>query len=484
MSAFSHFEAMDRQLVAAGFPATSPWWLETLRRFYASGRRQLVLRVGRRGGKSSTLGRVGVLEALAGDHVVPPGDLGIVAFISTTRDEAAKRLRTVESILRALNVAFKPLREGQGLELVDRPIAFQVFVASVAGVSGPTVICAIADEVAKWSDSDTGANPAKEVLASLRPTMATQKNARMFLSSSPLSTLDAHHAAFELGDTDHQVIAYAPTWIAHPELTEEELRRDEPDARIFRREYEAIPAASVSAAFDPDAVDRAFAPRPELPPRRAFMVVDPSGLRGDRFTWGVARLVVPDPEEGYQRGAAGNVLRRRDGSPLIRADWRPNAPRLQFVKVGAFDEGFWNLSATAVVDALAATAAEHGIEHVFSDQRESFALESLFRSKSLRFAPLPWTNANKAQAVERVRRWLADGFLQLPEHETLRRELHAFSEKYTPSGSLTFGARAGGHDDFVALLLTTAIAELEGLLPDDPAHAVFRGMGIKRLMPF
>lgn len=51
MSTFAHFVALDRALVAKGFHPTSPWWLETLARFYASGRRQLVIRAGRRAGK-------------------------------------------------------------------------------------------------------------------------------------------------------------------------------------------------------------------------------------------------------------------------------------------------------------------------------------------------------------------------------------------------------------------------------------------------
>ena len=63
----TRLRALDRALVANGFPSTSPWWSATLERFYASGKRQLVLRCGRRGGKSSTLCRVGVAEALYGE---------------------------------------------------------------------------------------------------------------------------------------------------------------------------------------------------------------------------------------------------------------------------------------------------------------------------------------------------------------------------------------------------------------------------------
>src|SRR6185295_8130892 len=103
--------------------------------------------------------------------------------ISTRREEAAERIATVKAILDALSVKYVPWGE-HGVKLVDRPVGFRVYTASIAGVSGFTGIFVFADEVAKWKDSDTGQNPATEVLRSVRPTMLTQPNSRIILSSS------------------------------------------------------------------------------------------------------------------------------------------------------------------------------------------------------------------------------------------------------------------------------------------------------------
>ena len=65
----SRYREMDAQLVQAGFPATSPWWLETFGELYTRRKRTLVARVGRQGGKSTTLCRLGVAEALYGGPV-------------------------------------------------------------------------------------------------------------------------------------------------------------------------------------------------------------------------------------------------------------------------------------------------------------------------------------------------------------------------------------------------------------------------------
>ena len=70
----AHFDAMDADLVVRGFPPTSPWWRSRIERFLRSGKKRWVLRVGRRGGKSSTLSRLLTAWILWGPWSVPPGD--------------------------------------------------------------------------------------------------------------------------------------------------------------------------------------------------------------------------------------------------------------------------------------------------------------------------------------------------------------------------------------------------------------------------
>lgn len=467
----------------------SPWWREALIRFYASGRRQLVLRVGRRGGKSSTLCRVAILEALYGEHRIPPGDIGIVGVVSVSVPEASQRLRTIRAILDTLGVKYKPT-DG-GIELIDRPVAFRVFAASLAAVVGGTWICAICDEVARWRDADSGANPAREVLASLRPTMATQANAKIFLSSSPLSTLDAHYDAFELGETENQLVAYAPSWMANPTLTRERLQREEPDRRVFAREYEALPMSALSAAFDPDDVDRAMREPPddeagEYHP--AVMVLDPSSGRGDSFTSAFVQWFKPAlPKEAFvwsgrkrpyfvDRGEATPRFAQADvpetdeyGAPLFSPAWQgERASSLVMSEITAFEGRFYPyLALDEIVARIAPPCAEQGIR-VYSDQRENYALEAAFNRHGVRFTSLAWTAPDKALAVDRLRRLLAEHRLILPIDEALRREMHAYSERVLPSGTITYAARAAAKDDRVALLITACMADAVGALEGSP----------------
>lgn len=452
MSILQHIDSLESALGAKAFPSMSPWWRTTLERFYTTDKRQLVLRVGRRGGKSSTLCRIAVLEALFGEHDVPPGDIGVVAIVSVSRDEASQRLRTIKAILDALRVPYKPI-EG-GIELEGQSRAFKTFAASVAGVSGFTAIAVIADECAKWRDADTGANPATEVLASLRPTMATQPHARIFLSSSPLGLADAHAVAFDMGDTEFQSVAYAPTWEANPSVTEEQTHGLEPDDRKWRREYKAEPQAGSLAAFDPQLIDAAFG---RIAPTnygyaQQVMLLDPTSGGSDEYAWCAVRW---------------------------RFDPKGIDHRLEVTGVAGYSDLVRRcVQSDAVVAKVAQWGREHGCSTVHADQFERFALASAFSTRGFRYVAHSWTAPRKERAVERLRQWLRDGTLVLPEHKKLRDQLLAFEEQIAPSGALTFRGRQGGHDDYAMLLMLAALVDIEpevgGGLPGSPLFDAHR----------
>lgn len=428
MEAFLDLEA---RLRGARFHPTSPWWLATIERFCQSGKRQLVLRVGRRGGKSSTLCRIAVAEALYGAHEIPPGDIGIVGIVSVSIPEAKKRLRTVRAILDALSEPYKPLTEGSGVELVNRPIAFQTFAATLGGVVGGTWICGICDEVARWNDKETGVNPANEVLASLRPTMATQRNAKLFLSSSPLGLEDAHAKAFADGETQAQSVAAAPTWIANPTISEADTHVLEPNKRVRDREYGIQPQGAKTAVFREEDIQRAFelyrrldvaATAPEV------LVIDAS--RGtDAFAWGRMRWV-----------------------------WAGGRARLQLLECGETPAvaGGEDFTAAAVAH-LAGIAKSHGITNVLADQYEAGALTTLFGQHGLTLWEHTWSSASKKIAIDHLERWLRDGLLLLCENGKLLTQLREYQERITRTGDLSYGG-AGTHDDYVQVLMTCAMA--------------------------
>ncbi len=420
------YAEVDAKLVAAGFPPTSPWWLETFARWYRTGRRQAVVRAGRRAGKSSSLSRLGVVEALYGRHKVPPGDTGVVALISTRREEAGERIATIKAILDALGVSYRPWGE-HGVRLVGRRVGFRVYAASIAGVSGFTGIFLICDEVAKWRDNDTGANPATEVLSSVRPTMRTQPNARIVLSSSPMGMLDAHYDAFETGDTPLQITAYAPTWIANPTVTEDETRIDEPDESVWAREYAAVPQAEAESSLLSELlVDRA--------------------VRRPPAAWDLARL------EGHRYSAAMDPATRGHAWTLIVATKGLDGRRRVVLAREWRGTRSLPLVPSSVLAEIAILLAGYGLRWCVTDQA---AVDHLRDSapKGLTLIEAAWTPQTKKDGYEHVLKLLQDDLLELHPEPLVKADLLGIRKRLTRNGvTYELAEVKGRHSDYAPAL--------------------------------
>lgn len=432
------FGGLDRVLVKKGFPATSPWWRETLTRFYSRPARQLVIRAGRRAGKSSTLCRLAVVEAIWGAHAVPPGDTGVVAIISTKREEASNRLTTIKAILDALEIKYKPC--GDGIEATSlttgRPVRFQVFTASVSGVVGFTAVCVICDEVARWKDVDTGQNPATQVLASLRPTMATQPQARIILSSSPLSILDAHYDAYEAGESDFQTTAYAPTWIANPTLSEADTRKLEPDETLWRREYLAIPTAEVESSLLTGAEVQAAT--------RA----------------GPVEIAY---EDGHHYLAAMDPAWKHDAWTLVVATRRLDLPTVIVSARQWRGSKAAPLSPDEVLQQIATHLRKYKLDTVWTDQAADVALRDIARRHQLATIISPSTAATNLERFENLRTVVRDRTIELPPDRDVTADLVGVRKRVTRNGVGVELPRINGrHCDYappIALLAARRIPE-------------------------
>jgi hypothetical protein len=432
VSPLQHLDALDDALAARGFPRTSSWWRAVLDRFFASTAKQLVLRVGRRGGKSSVLCRVAALLALFGEWTVTPGDVGIIGFVSVNRDESAQRIRMIKAILDAIGVAWKPIENG--IELEGKPIAFKTFTASVSGVVGGTWIALIGDELARWRDVDSGANPAREVLASARPTLAGMAGARIFLSSSPLGSTDHHATLVDAGETSFQQVAIAATWIARPELTEAECHELEPDPDVFGREYGAIPHDGSATSLVSETQLLAVTRRSDLvlPRDRAgtyVAAIDPA-TRSNGWTLAIGRVLTADDVASVQivccrewRAAKGVAL---DSDETLR-------------EVAGILHGF-------------------DLEACWTDQWSYDSLRSIASRHNVDLRLEASSATSKVQAFDNLRRLVVDRRIELPDIPQLRADLLGVRKLVGRSGAMTVDLEKSGgrHCDFASALALCA----------------------------
>lgn len=434
------YDALDRLLVAHGMPPTSPWWRRLIERWYRSGRIQAVLRVGRRGGKSSTLCRLAVVELLWGDHKIPPGDVGVVAIVSADKSEAAARLTTIETILDILSVRYSPWgNQAIGIRITGRRLGVRVYAATIKGVSGFTAIFVFLDELAKWKDEEAGVNPANEVIASIRPTIASQPNAKIALSSSPLGTLDAHHDAYAEGETELQIVDTAPTWIAHPALTEARTHVLEPDTAKWSREYGAVPQqGNTRSLLSSVVLDRAIARWAEhepAPPRYKYVsAIDPA-TRRNAFTYAATTM----HEDGMRQVV--------DVAQWQGSRERPVVVRDTYREIAKHNEPL-------------------AITHTITDQFAADPMRELSLGTGVNLRVISWTQALKEAAYEALRALCNEDRLALHPDRLVKQDLLDIVVKITRAGEIyDLVERGGRHADYapviaIALLHTKVKARL------------------------
>ena len=498
VSAFlAAYDRLDAALVKAGWHPTSAWWRGEFERFLRSRRRRWVIRAGRRAGKSSFLCRLSVVWALVGPWSVPLGDVGVIAFFSLDRDEASGRIRTIHEILTTLGIEHTPTADE--IALASRRCVFSVKTCSVRSV-GFTAILVIADEMARWISKEDSANPSKEVAASYRPCMATQPFAFEVCSSSPWSTVDYHHELFTAGDNEHQMVSFAATWTANPTVSEADTHGFEDDPRAWAREFACIPQAELSAAFDSDDIESAFASVADGAFWPPVFLLDPART-GDTFAACIAQWCYPqptipaglqcrvsrdyDPELGelvenrryvrfvpgldamYIKGPDGETVWRK-GVPASEEEVTiiEPEPTLCLYDFTAIDTRF---GPEQTVKNVVRYAKSHGVRTGAGDQGEASLLLAGLPKSGIRYHSVPFTQQNKASAVTRIRRLMRGKQLALSPHETLRKQLHTYTEKLS-NGRASYAGRGSGVgvDDFASLVVLAGIVEAEKLLPGSP----------------
>jgi hypothetical protein len=252
---------------------------------------ELWLAVGRRGGKSHAAALIATFEAAFHDHraKLAPGEVATVMLIAGDRQQARTLQRYVRGMFEHPMLRRMVLRETvTGLELSNRCV-IEVGTASFRGVRGYTLAAVIADEIAFWMSD--GASPDEEVIAALRPALATL-GGKLIAISSPYARRGILWTTYRkhFGQANDRVlVAQAPSRTMNPNLSErvvDEAMKD--DSARASAEYLAQFRTDVEAFLTMEIVCAAQRQEPlvvpPLPSVRYFAFVDPSGGGADEFT--------------------------------------------------------------------------------------------------------------------------------------------------------------------------------------------------------
>ena len=209
--------------------------------------------------------------------------------VAADRRQARTTMRYVAGLINSNPMLQRMvLRENsEQIELNNRTV-IEITTASHRSVRGYTLAAAICDEIAFWHIE--GANPDVEIIAALRPALATL-GGKLIALSSPYARRGVLWDAYKkhFGRESPVLVAQAPSMTMNPTLPQrvvDDAMND--DAARACAEYLAQFRSDISSLIDPDLIERATRPKPkEVPPARGTRYVaftDPAGGGQDEFT--------------------------------------------------------------------------------------------------------------------------------------------------------------------------------------------------------
>ena len=261
--------------------------------------KEAALIIGRRGGKSRVLALIATFLATFRDYepYLAPGEVATVAVLAADRKQARSIFRFTVGLLKAVDMLADMIEDETADTItLNNRVVIEIATASFRVTRGYSFAAILADEIAFWR-SDDSANPDQEIIAALRPGLATIPSSMMLLASSPYRKRGVLHSTFarHYGHDNARVLVWKATSLEmNPALDPRivaEAYEDDPDAAAaeygaeFRNDLsDFVPAAVVAAAT----VQRRF----EIPPMTGqsyVAFVDPSGGTGsDSMTLGIA----------------------------------------------------------------------------------------------------------------------------------------------------------------------------------------------------
>ena len=253
---------------------------------------------GRRSGKSFIVALIAAFLACFKDYraCLGPGERGVIMVIAADRKQSRVILKYLGAILHSVPMlaAMIVRQDAETIEL-DNSIIIEITTANYRTIRGYTVVAALCDEIAFWRSEESN-NPAEEILAALRPAMATIPGALLLGLSSPYKRsgplYEAHKRHYAKDDSNVLVIQ-ADTRTMNSTVPQSIIDRAmELDYASATAEYLAQFRSDVGTFLDYELIERAVERgRRERAPQDRFRYVaftDPSGGAHDSFTLAIA----------------------------------------------------------------------------------------------------------------------------------------------------------------------------------------------------
>ena len=219
----------------------------------------------------------------------PSGEDAYIMLLAPTLKQAKIAFRFIREYLQNSPILSKRVTCKTRDEItLDNNVVIGCHACTQDGVRGRTVVAIVCDEIGFWAVDKDAANPADEVLAALRPGMASVRNAKLIKISTPFTKSGVLWEEFQRrGELDYPVWQVStfdmnPTVTPEMKMVKSERQRSE---EKYRREYLAEFTDAVNGWIVPEILDPCIARgRRELPyhPDMHYVAaIDPASRKND-----------------------------------------------------------------------------------------------------------------------------------------------------------------------------------------------------------
>ena len=393
---------------------------------------------GRRSGKTSKIAAPIALYEAFRDHHLARGDRGYVMLIAPAKYQAKIAMRFIRAYLKSSPLLKRYVVREKSDELeLSNGVVIACYPCSHIAVRGVSIVCAICDELAFWRHEETAANPEEEVLAALRPAMATFPTAKLIKISTPYRKEGILWREFQQRDELDHLVWQMPSSEMNPTLRpsffEKERKRDE---EKFRREFLGEFTDQVNAWVVLDVLEPCIVSgRTELP-------------RVENADY----VVAVDPAFKHNDFALAVLHKTADGPVVVdhMARWAgtKKAPL-----------GFeW------VCENIARIVNQYGIREVLGDQYCAPIIKQYFEKLGIHYREYTFGEHTRADLFGNLRHLLVQHRIELLDVPELLRQLRSLEEHRMPKGNIDIRPSYSQKDD-VAVAVALAAFELAGQEP-------------------
>jgi hypothetical protein len=384
---------------------------------------------GRKGGKSRMLALIATYLAGFIDwrKRLSVGERGVVMIVAQDRTAAGVIMNYVRGNFHACPM-LERLIERETSELIELStrINIRVHTCSIKSVRGPTVCACICDEIAFWPKEDQR-NPDEEVIASIRPAMASIGGGLLIAASSPYARRGSLFQAFNkhyAKENDPILVWQAPTRVMNPTIEQSLVDAAmEEDPQRYAAEYLATFRTDVESFVGLDVVqgctDRGVYERPPSGQFRYSGFVDPSGGSSDSFTLAVSH------QEGEH--AVLDVVRE------IKAPFAPSV----------------------AVEELVAVLKQYRVTRIRGDYYAGMWPTEAFLKHGIRYEPC---STRKSDLYRDVLPMLNSGRVRLLDHTRMRSQFVNLERRTARGGKDSIDHVDGARDDIANAVAGAVLA--------------------------